>query len=326
MGDLAREYAAKVEDCQTLELEIAQAAAERERLLHEAEGVKEELEHAGQRLAELEGTVSDYQGMIQELEAHIRETNVDAVVSERVIEIKQELEARKAECNELRALAEETDTLQLEKERLSEENSLLEKRLVELEAALAMEKQLLGHGNQRQKIQYHLRLKQELEEMRHECTALLRERFHLEQCVRLLMVNGTVSGGEEWGETPGTHLNHEGAHRRRQRTVHHSCHAVHAVLHTWQLPLVNKRCMWPVQVLPDSLVENAQFLTPTSRKILMAKARSSLGLSEEPTEGKENQSTLSNKGEIQCGKPIRPTLLNPKSAWCKHSQLMCPDP
>ena len=44
----------------------------------------------------------------------------------------------------------------------------------------------VGHTNQRQKIQYHLRLKQELEEMRLECTVLLRERFHLEQCIRCL--------------------------------------------------------------------------------------------------------------------------------------------
>lgn len=41
-----------------------------------------------------------------------------------------------------------------------------------------------GHSNQKQKIQYHLRLKQELEELRHEVTVLLREKFHLEQCVR----------------------------------------------------------------------------------------------------------------------------------------------
>lgn len=42
----------------------------------------------------------------------------------------------------------------------------------------------LGHNNSKQRIQYHLRLKQELEEMRNECMQLLRERFHLEQCVR----------------------------------------------------------------------------------------------------------------------------------------------
>lgn len=42
----------------------------------------------------------------------------------------------------------------------------------------------LGHNNPKQKIQYHLRLKQELEELRNECTVLLRERLHLEQCIR----------------------------------------------------------------------------------------------------------------------------------------------
>jgi len=42
----------------------------------------------------------------------------------------------------------------------------------------------LGHSNPRQKIQYHLKLKQELEELRHEATVLLKERFHLQQCIR----------------------------------------------------------------------------------------------------------------------------------------------
>lgn len=42
----------------------------------------------------------------------------------------------------------------------------------------------LGHGNAKQKIQYHLRLKEELEELRHQCLLLLRERFQLEQCIR----------------------------------------------------------------------------------------------------------------------------------------------
>ena len=42
----------------------------------------------------------------------------------------------------------------------------------------------LGHTNSKQPIQYHLRLKNELEEMRSECVGLLKERFHLEQCIR----------------------------------------------------------------------------------------------------------------------------------------------
>ena len=42
----------------------------------------------------------------------------------------------------------------------------------------------LGHSNPAQKIQYHLRLKLQLEQMRHQCTLLLKDRFRLEQCVR----------------------------------------------------------------------------------------------------------------------------------------------
>ncbi len=47
-----------------------------------------------------------------------------------------------------------------------------------------MDTQGLGHTNSKQPIQYHLRLKNELEEMRSECVGLLKERFHLEQCIR----------------------------------------------------------------------------------------------------------------------------------------------
>ena len=42
----------------------------------------------------------------------------------------------------------------------------------------------VGHNNPKQGIQYHLRLKGELEELRRECTRLLRDKFHLEECVR----------------------------------------------------------------------------------------------------------------------------------------------
>lgn len=42
----------------------------------------------------------------------------------------------------------------------------------------------LGHTNSKQPIQYHLRLKNELEELRSECIGLLKEKFQLEQCVR----------------------------------------------------------------------------------------------------------------------------------------------
>lgn len=66
-------------------------------------------------------------------------------------------------------------------------NNVLQRRL-RTQTCLCLQELLgtsgLGHNNPKQKIQYHLRLKQELEEMRRECMALLRERFHLEQAVR----------------------------------------------------------------------------------------------------------------------------------------------
>jgi hypothetical protein len=46
--------------------------------------------------------------------------------------------------------------------------------------------QHIGHHNPKQTIQYHIRLKQELEELRRECTRLLRDKFQLENCIRYL--------------------------------------------------------------------------------------------------------------------------------------------
>ena len=52
----------------------------------------------------------------------------------------------------------------------------------------------LGHVNAKQPIQYHLRLKNELEELRSECVSLLKERFQLEQCVRYRQQMSSISG------------------------------------------------------------------------------------------------------------------------------------
>jgi hypothetical protein len=55
-------------------------------------------------------------------------------------------------------------------------------------AVRAHHKLLGSHGPQLTLLlwlcRYHLKLKQELEELRHEATVLLRERFHLQQCIR----------------------------------------------------------------------------------------------------------------------------------------------
>ena len=90
-----------------------------------------------------------------------------------------------------------TQAYTLEVERLADDNALLANRLEQMQLDL---RELLatgsasglGHANPRQKIQYHLKLKQELEELRHECTLLLREKFSLEQCVRYLAVRARV--------------------------------------------------------------------------------------------------------------------------------------
>ena len=82
----------------------------------------------------------------------------------------------------------------LESRRLQDENqslnlnlSKLQQDLIEINNSLS-----IGHNNSKQKIQYHLRLKQELEEMRTELTILLKDRFLLEQCIRYLSAKNGV--------------------------------------------------------------------------------------------------------------------------------------
>ena len=53
-----------------------------------------------------------------------------------------------------------------------------------MEGELDRTTSLLGHSNPAQRLQYHRRLKSDLEAMRRDCTTMLRERFGLEQCVR----------------------------------------------------------------------------------------------------------------------------------------------
>lgn len=123
---------------------------------------------------------------IEVLRAHIRENDIKAELDMRLADMQAETDAMRAKAEAYRAAAQDVETLRSEKERLSVDNNLLERRLQELEKHLLVDKAFLGHANSKQKIQYHTRVKQELEEMRHECTGLLRERFRLEQCIRWL--------------------------------------------------------------------------------------------------------------------------------------------
>ncbi|KAK9786894.1 hypothetical protein WJX73_007699 [Symbiochloris irregularis] len=88
----------------------------------------------------------------------------------------------------------------LEMQRLTQENVALAERLHQMEVDVQdlVSTTDLGHGNAKQKIQYHLRLKQELEELRHQCLLALREKFQLEQCIRYLAVRlGVMSSQAE---------------------------------------------------------------------------------------------------------------------------------
>eukprot|EP00775_Hariotina_reticulata_P006580 gene6580-6808_t len=111
-------------------------------------------------------------------------------MQEEVNEARQRTAAAEAEAADARDLAGRSATLVLEMGRLQDENTVLGKRLDQmaddLKELLGTSSSGLGHSNPRQKIQYHLKLKQELEELRHEATVLLKERFHLQQCIRYL--------------------------------------------------------------------------------------------------------------------------------------------
>jgi hypothetical protein len=193
MREMAKEYAAKTDEALTLEHELsslkATATADVERLQEETMMLRAELEHSGKRMAEMQAEREANLELIHGLEGQMREVEGREVVDERLNEMAVELQQARHDATAFRAIAENADTLCLEKDRLAADNEVLSLRLGQLEAALSAEKAALGHGNQRQKIQYHLRLKQELEEMRHECTVLLRERFHLEQCIRYVCAN-----------------------------------------------------------------------------------------------------------------------------------------
>ena len=74
---------------------------------------------------------------------------------------------------------------------LEEENSALVARNSQFEKELLDTREMLGHKNAQQRIQYHKKLKTKLEEMRREATSALRDRFQLENAVRYL---SAVSG------------------------------------------------------------------------------------------------------------------------------------
>lgn len=69
---------------------------------------------------------------------------------------------------------------------LEDQNRALNERIAHFEEELLQTQEMLGHKNSQQRIQYHKKLKQNLETIRKEATNALREKFQLENAVRYL--------------------------------------------------------------------------------------------------------------------------------------------
>lgn len=125
------------------------------------------------REAQLRGLESQQHVAILQLKTQIQAlTSALGKASDRVAKAEQAAAAAEAAVLESRRLQDENHSLNSSVVRLQQD-------LAEINSSLA-----IGHSNKNQKIQYHLRLKQELEEMRTELTVLLKDRFLLEQCIR----------------------------------------------------------------------------------------------------------------------------------------------
>eukprot|EP00798_Chlamydomonas_sp_ICE-L_P022941 gene22941-30121_t len=166
-------------------------------------------------------------------------------LSEALAVTEERYQAAEREAARQKRAAQQAGAVAFEVERLTAENCLLSNQLQTMQTDLRdymdTNSAALGHNNPRQKIQYHLRLKQELEEMRHECTVLLREQFLLEQCVRYLATRAHLA------PLPDRTLSCMGTGEQRQ-------------------------CVELV-VPPSSLVKSPMFSTPIGQKTMKLGAR-----------------------------------------------------
>ncbi|GAX80456.1 hypothetical protein CEUSTIGMA_g7895.t1 [Chlamydomonas eustigma] len=209
---------AAVKECEDLQMNISLLTEQNQDLSSEKDKMMTELTEAQQQVRGLQAVGEELYACQQQLGAvQLERTALETEV--------QDLRARVASMtpiianakldSQVRALSDElhrasqiaaqasqeaarysraAETARLEMQRLSDENACVVACMKKMEINIndLLGKSELGHSNQRQKIQYHLRLKQELEEMRHECTVLLREKFHLEQCIRYLSVKAKM--------------------------------------------------------------------------------------------------------------------------------------
>ncbi|KXZ51419.1 hypothetical protein GPECTOR_12g381 [Gonium pectorale] len=240
------EAAATREEALILVTDLDQARSQlrhHERQEQEMDNMRQELEQMFSRLQEAEASNAGLRSQIMEMQGSIASMTPicsRAKLDDQVRALSEALEAAHRRTAALEQKLQHDVLLEatagLELRRLTEENDHLVARLQKMETDLK-EQSVLGHNNHRQKIQYHLRLKQELEELRHECTVMCREKFQLEQCIRYLAVQ--VGMGPE-------------GDRRALATADRKA--------------IEK-------VLPSCLASNAMFTTPLSQRVMRLSAR-----------------------------------------------------
>ncbi|KAK9862945.1 hypothetical protein WJX84_004031 [Apatococcus fuscideae] len=170
-----------------LQEERAAAAGVRDQAREiELQATKEEIEQLYRALEIADGRVAKAEQ--QAASAHERGAQ------EKMAELQEQIEAVGKESQRHIELSDKRKMLKSELRRLEDENSMQRDRITQMEHDLKelLNTKELGHNNPKQKIQYHLRLKQELEEMRSQCMLFLRERYYLEQCVRYLAAKTTI--------------------------------------------------------------------------------------------------------------------------------------
>eukprot|EP00210_Caulerpa_lentillifera_P003231 g3086.t1 len=206
-----RKYEAQIRAIQTepksfkdMRAEVNASQAKFTQARREKEELNNQLQNALGRLAFYEGPEADGAelGEVGMLKESLRE-------AQRKVSEAQKLSAV------YRKQLKQSETMKLELERLAAENSHLSSRTKKLDADVLGLMQAsgsnLGHHNQKQKIQYHLKLKTELEELRKQYTVLSREKFKLEQAVRYLAARADLMNGYPIYDVSGTGIRHPSA-------------------------------------------------------------------------------------------------------------------
>lgn len=181
-----------------LRSEVSAANAVSNSTRKQNELLKQQLKEVKERLAFFEGTNP----------AHDEELDEIDILKESLREAERKVSEAQKLAAEYRHQLRHSNTIKLEMERLEEENMHLHTRTTQLSADMSglmhSSGSFLGHHNSKQKIQYHLKLKTELEEMRQQYTILSREKFKLEQAIRYMAARADLMSGNPVADISGT--------------------------------------------------------------------------------------------------------------------------